>query len=31
VKQKIETFGAAVLHGLGTPFGIIFESIYKNK
>jgi hypothetical protein len=31
MKKEIETVGAAILHGSGTPFKINFRGLYKNK
>ncbi len=31
IKRNIETIGAAILHGTGTPFNIIFNGLYYNK
>lgn len=29
--RNVETIGASILHGSGTPFDIIFKGFYKNK
>ncbi|MBO1363513.1 VCBS repeat-containing protein [Prevotella sp. A2931] len=31
IKRNIETIGAGILHGTGTPFKIIFNGLYHNK
>jgi len=31
IKRNIETIGAGILHGSGTPFKIIFNGLYHNK
>lgn len=31
IKRNIETIGAKILHGTGTPFRILFNGIYHNK
>ena len=31
IKHNIETIGAGILHGSGTPFKIIFNGLYHNK
>ena len=31
IKRNIETIGAGILHGSGTPFKIIFNGLYQNK
>ena len=31
IKRNLETIGAAILHGTGTPFKIIFNGLYYNK
>lgn len=31
IKRNIETIGAGILHGRGTPFKIIFNGLYHNK
>ena len=31
IKRNFETIGAAILHGFGTPFTIIFDGLYYNK
>ena len=31
IKRNIETIGAGILHGSGTPFKIIFTGLYHNK
>lgn len=31
IKRNIETIGASMLHGSGTPFNIIFKGYYHNK
>ena len=31
IRRNIETIGAKILHGTGTPFNIIFNGLYFNK
>jgi len=31
IMRNIETIGAHMLHGIGTPFRIVFNGLYNNK